>query len=262
MKVLFHLLLMIFCVNSHGRILTIAVEPTYPDSEVEEMLHPINIWLKQNSNYELELVLAENYFHYWKNTISFNPDLTIDSPHVAAYRIQQKQYVPLVRSENPMVFHLVMENAQSNESITEDDLFGKRIATLQHPSLPSVIFERWYEGSIVMPTKVLSFLSYEDGIDMILDTKADATIVPEHIFTLHPYLKSVKKSQPLLGMSIMASPNLDLRVINDLKKELILMQKYIELPEMLTNFVEAQSNDYTDYSDMIPQRYFELSKRF
>ena len=255
-----------FSANLYSRTFTIAVEPTYTNDQLEQMLKPLSQWLKAKTGHDLELVPAENYYLYWKDTVLEQPDLTLDPPHIAAYRIQQNHYKPLIRMAEPTYYHLVVDAAAfEGDNHVKDTLRGKKISTLQHPSMASILYEQWYDDSVIMPQKVLARRSFQDGVDLIFDQQADATIIPEKLLSLYPNFVSVQKSEPFLGLTLSVAPHIQTNSAYALQQVLLEMHNDPDAYEALvewntSHFVEAQEAEYVDMVSLIPSNYMEAAK--
>ncbi len=247
--------------------LTISVEPTYPAEQLELIFKPLSQLLKAETGHTLKLVPSMNYYFYWKDAVTDRPDLTFDAPHVASYRITKNGYKPLVKTVEPTIFHLIVDQGSAKDIKHKDDLITKRIATLQHPSMASILYEKWYGHSIVVPNKIIANYAWSDGIDLIFDGEADATIVPEWLLSLYPNFKSIKQSEAMLGMSILASPGLSDELTNKLKKVFLHMRynnnAYESLVELNTNyFIDADSQEYQGLMDQIPESYIKSANSY
>lgn len=241
-----------------GRKLTIAVEPTYSVTQLEQMLKPLSEWVKKNTTHELKLVPYTSYINYWDSIHQQKPDLALDPSHIASHRINQQNYQALVRTVEPAVLHLIVDQQQTKDiERIEDFLLSKKIAALHHPSMASILYERWFGGSIIMPDKVPVHYSYSEGIDMIFDAQAGATIVPEWLLNLYPNFKSIKQSKPELGLTLLASPGLDAETVREIKNAFIAMKGQRDAYEALVEwntkyFVEAKNEEYKGLSHVIP----------
>ena len=70
---------------TQAQVLTLAIEPTYPQSQLQTVFQPLCAWVKEKTGYELRLVSSQNYYYYWKDTHHKKPDLSFDAPHVASH---------------------------------------------------------------------------------------------------------------------------------------------------------------------------------
>ena len=254
---------LIFTSHVNARTFTIAIEPTYPSVQLEQMVQPLSDWLESKTGHNLKLVPSRNYYDYWKNTVVEEPDLTLDSQHITSYRIQEKNYKPLVRTAEPSYYHLVVDyETHQNDPNLIENMPGKRIATLQHPSMASILYEQWYGKSAIMPAKILSRYSFQDGIDLIFDAEADATIIPEKLLSLYPNFVSIKKSKALMGLTLSVAPHINDNTALALQQVLLSMKDddnaYDALVEWNTShFIEANEAEYVDFVSLIPKSYID-----
>ncbi|WP_395377392.1 phosphate/phosphite/phosphonate ABC transporter substrate-binding protein [Marinicella sp. W31] len=257
---------LIFSNSVSSRTFTIAIEPNYPNQQLEQMIKPLSDWLKSQTGHDLKLVPAENYYLYWKDTVLEQPDLTLDSPHITSYRIQERNYKPLVRTAEATYYHLVVDyDLHQSDPYLVENMPGKRIATLQHPSMASILYEKWYGGSAIMPAKILARYSFQDGIDLIFDAEADATIIPEKMLALYPNFVSVKKSEAVLGLTLSVAPHINDNTALAIQQALLNAKDdsnaYEALVEWNTShFVEAQEAEYVDLVSLIPRSYMDSAR--
>ena len=106
-----------------------------------------------------------------------------------------------------MVFHLVTDT--DTEAPELGYFVDKTIATVQKPSMASIFYEQWFEQTEVKPRKAFAQAGWTDAIQAMEADRAHAAIVPDWLLQDNPHLVSVKQSQSLPGMSILASPDLD-----------------------------------------------------
>ena len=265
MKIMALLSLLMVAAVTQAKVLTIAVEPTYPSEQLKEIFKPLGEWLKSEVGYDLKVVTSQNYYFYWKNAVNKRPDLTFDAPHIASYRMQENGYRPLVATKEPTIFHLVMDQDKYPQKISDIDLISKRIATVQHPSIASILYEKWFAGSVVMPSKILANYSWVDGVNSIFDGQADATIIPGWLLSLYPNFKSVKQSKPLAGMTILASPTLSDELVEKIRIALLNMKNndsaYDALVELNTEyFIDASQTAYSGLVELFPDSYLSAAK--
>ncbi|WP_395373771.1 PhnD/SsuA/transferrin family substrate-binding protein [Marinicella sp. W31] len=240
-----------------SRDLTLLVEPTYSSAEIEGYVESINTQLQASIGYEIRVVKPKNYYYYWRDLSRNQTDLVLESPHIAAYRIHQLGYKPVVRKTTPLAFHLAVHKDDYSTFSNADVLKSKRIATLPHPSLPSILFENWYTNSVVQPRKILADQSWHDGIEIIESGKAEATIIPDEFMASHSDFISIKKSDDFLGLSLLSSPTLAPDLVRQIK-EALLAPNHTN-PDQAILYEEAQLTDYLDYLSMIPQKYLEVA---
>ena len=249
------LCLMVPCAMS--RDLTLLVEPTYSADEIEDYVQSINVRLQATMGYEIRVIKPKNYYFYWRDLPKTQADLVLESPHIAAFRIQQLGYQPIVRKTTPLAFHLAVHKDDYPSLPSADDLKSKRVATLPHPSLPSILFESWYADSVVQPRKILADNSWMGGIEIVKNGGAEATIIPHEFMASQADYVSLKKSDDFLGLSLLSSPTLSADLVVQIKKALLDADTH---QNQTAIFEEAQFTDYLDYLSMIPENYLEVAR--
>ncbi len=247
----------VFAANVQARTLTLHIVSTYPPEKAKQVYEPLRQWLSKNTGYEITLSLPKNYFFYWREAQGEMPELTLDDPHVAAYRIEKKGYVPLARKEEDITYHLIAQDEPAEGQSLNSFMLGKRVIVLPSPSLSSIYFDRWFTDLFQQPVKAASALSWRDAVEQVFDEQADAAIVPNSTYRLYPNFFSLKQSDPLPGRVFLASPELSLATVNKIRRALLDMggdnDGYSALVELNSqNLIEATKNDYQGLHKFLP----------
>lgn len=237
--------------------LTLHIVSTYPPEKAKRVYEPLRQWLNEKTGYEITLSLPKNYYFYWRDAQGKMPDLTLDDPHVASYRIEKKGYVPLARKEENITYHLIAEDEAPAGKNIKEFLVGKKVIVLPSPSLSSLYFDQWFTDLFQQPVKAASALSWRDAVEQIFDGEAQAAIVPDSTFRLYPNFFSLQQSEPLPGRVFLASPELNLATVTKIRKALLEMggdnAGYAALVELNSqNLVSASKSDYQGLYKLLP----------
>ncbi len=246
-----------FSVTATGKSLTLEIVSTYPPEKAQRVYEPLRKWLSEKTGYEITLSLPKNYYFYWRNAQRTMPDLTLDDPHVASWRIKEKGYEPLARKEENITYHLITEQEPAKDQKLNAFMVGKKVIVLPSPSLSSIYFDRWFTDLFQQPVKAASALSWRDAVEQIFDGEAQAAIIPDSTYRLYPNFFSLKHSQSLPGRVFLASPALNLATTNKIRKALLDMggdnAGYSALVELNSqNLVPASKSDYADLYRLLP----------
>ncbi len=260
LKITIIFLTLYFPTQSVAKKFTLVIEPTYPINQAKEIYEPFRSWLSKETGYELELVIDKNYYTYWfKAQKDELPDFTLDASHIAAYRINHKNYKALVTTIEPESFHLIsLEDPAKDESV-QDFMVGKKIVMLPSPSLATIYFKQWFTDLFAAPMKDISALSWQESVEIVFDGSAQAAIVPNWMFNLYPNFSSLIESKKIPGATFTASPNVPQDVVDKFHSVLLSMidsdTAYNVLVELNTEgFKEPNLADYEGLIDLLPIR--------
>jgi hypothetical protein len=242
---------------AQAKKLTLQIVSTYPPEKAKLVYEPLRQWLSDKTGYEITLSLPKNYYFYWREAQSQMPDLTLDDPHVASFRMEKKGYLPLAKKEESITYHLIAQDELPEGKKLNDFMVGKKVVVLPSPSLSSIYFDKWFTNLFQQPTKAASALSWRDAVEQIFDEEADAAIVPDSTYRLYPNFFSLRHSEPLPGRVFLASPELNLATTKKIQKALLEMggdnQGYSALVELNSqNLVPATKKEYEGLWRLLP----------
>lgn len=251
------LMLMVFATISHGQSITVAVEAVYPKDQAELVYKPLKLWLEKKTGLSVIIESADNYYFYWRDAKNEEPDFTLDASHVAAYRIQEKNYVPLVRLQEDVTYHLISNFEPAAGQSMGEFLVGESVVTLPNPNMGSILFDEWFTDLFLQPQKTVTALSWEDVIEQVFAQSANAAIVPNYLVELYPNFLSLTESKPFPGLTLLASPNMNSEIMQTVKEAMLSIGKeddesYDILAELNSEgFIEANAEDYAGLADVL-----------
>jgi ABC-type phosphate/phosphonate transport system substrate-binding protein len=237
---------------------TMVIEPIYPIEQGKQVYEPLRKWLSKKTGHDLEIIIDNNYFSYWRNAIGKRtPDFAFDAPHVAAYRINKKDYRPLASTLEPTIFHLISLDVPYDDETIDQFMVGKKVIMIPNPSLASIFFNKWFTDLFASPSKVVTALSWQDAVELVFDGAADAAIVPEWMLNLYPNFASLKKSESLPGPTFLASPNVSKDVAEAFQAALISLiddeEAYDVLVELNAEGFQAPTvEEYEPLLELLP----------
>jgi hypothetical protein len=240
---------------------TLVVEPTFPVDQGKQVYEPLRQWLSKKTGHDIQIVIDNNYYFYWRNANgSRTPDFTLDAPHVAAFRAQNKNYTPIATTIEPLSYHLIALDEPQNGQTFQDFMVNKRIVMLPSPSLASVYFNKWFTDLFAAPKKDVTALSWQEAIEIVFDGSAQAAIVPDWMFNLYPNFASLTQSENIPGNTFMASPNVPKAVVENFQKALLSLANddaaYDVLVELNTEgFKKPDIEQYTDLTKLLPRAF-------
>ena len=243
---------------AHAAKYTMVIEPTYPIDQGKQVYEPLRKWLSKKTGHDIEIIIDKNYFSYWRNSIGKRtPDFSFDAPHIAAYRINKKDYKPLATTLEPSTFHLISLDIPYDNETVDQFMVGKKVIMIPNPSLASVFFNQWFTDLFASPSKIVTALSWQDAVELVFDGAADAAIVPEWMLNLYPNFESLKKSDSLPGSTFLASPNVPRDVAEAFQAALISLidddEAYDVLVELNTQgFQTPRVEDFEPLLKLLP----------
>ena len=241
---------------SYGQTVTLAVEAIYPKEQAKSVYQPLKIWLEKKTGYQVNIESADNYYFYWRSAKNNQPEFTLDASHVAAYRMQEKKYLPLARQQEDVSYHLISNFEPAAGQSIGEFLVGESVVTLPSPNMGSVLFDQWFTDLFLQPRKVVTALSWADVLEQVFAQNANAAIIPSYLFELYPNFLSLQESQAYPGLTLLASPSVDPQVRQSFKDAFISLssddESYDILAELNTEgFIETNSEDYVGLADLL-----------
>ncbi len=248
--------LFILSYQTQSQTINLTVEAIYPPQQAEFVYQPLADWLAQKTGFAVEINSADNYYFYWRDAKAQNPDFTLDAPHVAAYRIIEKNYQPILRVAADQRYYLV---TNQDLDLTQDigkQLVGKRVITFPSPNIGSLLYDQWFTDLFLQPKKVVTALSWKDVINQVFSGEAEAAIIPEYLYQLYPNLLVLKESKPFPGQIFLASPTVSSNIKTSVIKALNEINDSDEAYQILTELnaeqlVPVDVKDYQGLEDLL-----------
>ncbi len=241
---------------SFSQTVTLAVEAIYPKDQAEYVYEPLKNWLEKKTGMTVQIEIADNYYFYWRSAKTNEPDFTLDASHVAAYRMQEKNYVPLARVQEDVSFHLISNFEPAEGQSIGEFLVGERVVTLPNPNMGSILFDRWFTDLFLQPQKIVTALSWEDVLEQVFAQTANAAIIPSYLFELYPNFLSLQESEKIPGATFLASPLVSPQVQQSFKDAILSIGEDDESFDILSElnsdgFVEVDPKNYEDLAEVL-----------
>ena len=187
------------------------------------------------------------------------PDFTLDAPHIAAFRAENKQYRALATTIEPLSFHLISLDEPAQGQSVHEFLTTKKIVMLPNPSLATIFFKQWFTDLFSAPDKDVTALSWQEAIEIVFDGSAKAAIVPDWIYNLYPNFTSLLQSESMPGLTFMASQNVSKDVVRNFQTAILSLQNdeaaYDVLVELNTEgFKSPNIEEYKALLKLLPKR--------
>ena len=186
--------------------LEILVHPVYPPEQARLVYQPLLDYLDDVTGLELTLAVERNFHRYWRNARRNEaPALILEDAHMAAWRMDNFGYQPLVTTAEPTSFSLLTTGAMADDSL--DDFVSRRISSLPSPSLGYLVLARWYRNPLQQPRIQSTATSWLGAVEMVFSAEADAAIAPDNLVARYPNLYPVETSTELPGLTLSAAPD-------------------------------------------------------
>lgn len=192
------------------------VHPDYPPDQARLVYQPLIDYLNEVGGLEIELVVARNFHRYWLEARrNESPALILEDAHIAAWRMREFGYQPLVTTSTPTTFSLLTSAELADDGL--QDFVGQRISTLSSPSLGYLVLARWFPNPLQQPQMLSTATSWLDAVEMVFSAEADAAVAPANLAARYPNLYPVAISPELPGLTLSAS----VAVPDDVRQRLI-----------------------------------------
>lgn len=237
---------------------TLVIEPTFPIEQGKQVYEPLIQWLNNKTGHTFELIIDSNYYFYWRKANgSRMPDFTFDAPHIAAFRVKKKNFIPIATTVEKLSYHLISLDEPAKDQTVEKFMIGKKITMLPNPSLASVYFNKWFTDLFAVPKKDVTALSWQEAVEIVFDGSAQAAIVPNWMFDIYPNFASLLESKEIPGSTFTASPNVPKEVIDSFQKALLSLTgdkaAFDVLVEINTEgFVKPNIEEYDELLKLVP----------
>ncbi|HKL51368.1 MAG TPA: PhnD/SsuA/transferrin family substrate-binding protein [Wenzhouxiangellaceae bacterium] len=187
--------------------LELLVNPEYPPEQARLVFQPLVAYLNDVTGLEITLAVDRNFHRYWLNARRNEaPPLVLEDAHMAAWRMVNFDYQPLVAAAAPKTFSLLTTGALADDSL--DDFVGRRISSLPSPSLGYLVLADWFENPLQQPLILSTATSWLDAVEMVFSAEADAAIAPNNLVARYPNLYPVATSIEFPGLTLSASSGL------------------------------------------------------
>lgn len=183
------------------------VNPVYPPDQARLVYQPLVDYLNDSTGLDITLTVDRNFHRYWLNAKRNEaPSLILEDAHMAAWRMVNFDYQPLVAPAAPTTFSLLTTGALADDGL--DDFVGRRISSLPSPSLGYLVLAEWFDNPLQQPIILSTATSWLDAVEMVFSAEADAAIAPNNLVARYPNLYPVATSTEFPGLTLSASPSL------------------------------------------------------
>lgn len=228
--------------------LNLVVYPAYPPEQAVRVYRPLIEYLNAETPYEINLQTPRNYHTYWLDIGRGEmPDLAIDEAHLAAWRMAEQGYTPLVKPSGPVTFSLLTSADHADDPLSA--FVAKRVATLSSPSLGYVILASWFTNPLQQPRIFSTAQTWLDAVEIVFALEAEGAMAPNRLAENYPNLYPVRTSREFPGTTLSIAPELDPEVGRVITEALLVLHDspdhYTALNELnIDRFQEADPIEY------------------
>lgn len=229
------------------RTYTLLVQPSFTSSQAELVYQPLVDFLSEETGFRFELRTVRDFHRHWLDLRrGQRPDLVLEDAHLVALRMEQHDYIPLVRASEPTTFSLLTTDFAASAT---DDFVGRVVASMPAPSLGYLVLASWYSNPMQQPALQSSASSWLDAVEIVFAGEAEAAIVPHNLVRRYINLNSIASSPEFPYMTIAASPELAPEVRSAVTRALLVLDErpdhFAVLHELdIEAFVAADAEDY------------------
>lgn len=227
--------------------------PIFSPETAELVYRPLVDYLNDALPYRFNLELAPDYHRYWLSTRrGESAHLVLEEPHLTAYRMEEYDYTPLVRADQPITYSLLTSMNEAEASVR--DFVGRRVSTMPAPSLGYLILASWFDNPMQQPIIQSNAGSWLDAVEIVFSQEADAAVVPHNLVSRYVNLANVLTSQEFPGVTIAASPDVPADIQEEIRGALL------ALHEDQDHFAALNELDIDQFIETSPEQYDGLEE--
>lgn len=213
------LLALLYLLALPASALELAIQPVLPKKQLEQAYQPLADYLAQRIGQPVRIRAAYNFVSYWEAMRQGQGfDLVLDAAHFTDYRNQRMGYTVLAKLPDTVSYSLV----------THEDLFifepaelvARKLATVPSPSLGGVRLAELFPNPLRQP-RLIGTDNYPAAIDLVKRRQADAALAPTPLIRGVEGLNVVTTTEPVPHMALSASPRIEARVREQLRRALL-----------------------------------------
>lgn len=233
----------------------LAVEPSYPVAQAQEVYKPLLDYLATSTGHTFSLVVARNYHFHWQDLRDNAPiDFAFEEAHFVDYRISHQQFEVLARTSEPTSYALLAQPDFEAQGLK--GLIGRPVACMPAPSLGFALLTEIYDNPVAQPDIRSEASSWQSGVEMVFGGEADGAMVPSFLADLYPNLVIMQRSRSFPGRAFTAAPGVDPAIRKAVRDALLKLHEdptaYSALSELgASKFEAATRAEYTGSETML-----------
>lgn len=244
-----------FAGTSQAAEFKLAVEPSYPVAQAQEVYKPLLDYLAASTGHTFSLVVARNYHFHWQDLRDNAPvDFAFEEAHFVDYRISHQMFEVLARTNEPTTYALLAQPDFEADGL--QGLIGRPVACMPAPSLGFALLTEIYDNPVAQPDIRSEAASWQSGVEMVFGGEADGAMVPSFLADLYPNLVIMQRSRSFPGRALTAAPGVDAGVKQAVRDALLKLHEnteaYSALSELgVSKFEQATRAEYLGSETML-----------
>lgn len=234
--------------------LNLYVQPIASVSDTVRTFKPLADYIAEKIGQPVQVRTESSFFAYWQRMRSGKGfDLVLDAAHFTDYRIKRYGYVVLVKIPDTVSYSLV--SRQDLLLFDAQELLGGTIATAASPSLGGVRLAEIFPNPVRQPT-IIPTNNFQLALEKLHKGESDAALIPTPLVNNDNTVNTVMTTKPVPHMALSASPNLDIKTRQIIRRALLDATRDAKGQEMLkainnSKFERANNALYDGYSDLL-----------
>ena len=251
------LFVMSFVFGARGALATdlnLIVQPILPPAKVKEAYEPLVKYLRDKTGLNIQLITSHNFLTYWETMKRGGKyDLILDGPHFTDFRTKRMGYKVLAKLKDYVSYSVVTR--EDLLILKMEELLGKKIATTPSPSQAALRLNQLFPHITRQP-RIIGTADSLASIQMVLDKRADAAIVPSPLVRDYPKLNTAVTLESVPHMALSAARTIPLKAQQAIQKALIEAHTTPEGAAMLgqinhSGFETASAKTYDGYAQLL-----------
>ncbi len=230
----------------------------YPERE-KRVFKPLLDYLEKATGQPLQLLGFSNFHQFWAGLRRREDlDIILVEPHLAAYMMEKKDYIPLAEAVEPTRYTLLVSNPAYRSL---NDLLGYKVSALPSPSMGNVLLDEWYPNPLQRPLIDATARDWQDTVDAVFAEETAAAMVPAHLSEQYPNLQSVRTSEDYPGLTLLVSEEVSEPTQRALQEAMLALDankpEHLEILRELhvTGFKEPDEDDYEDLEELLKNTF-------
>ncbi|MDD2893057.1 MAG: PhnD/SsuA/transferrin family substrate-binding protein [Halothiobacillaceae bacterium] len=235
-----------------------AVPPFLPQTELQAQYAPLVDFLNAATGEHFELVTSSSYLSYWSTATKGGAyDLVLDNAPMIDFRVQRQKFTVLAKITGVISQSVV--TGEKSSIFDANELIGKKVAAVASPNLSALAMFQLFPNPIRQP----DFIYANDAraaVQMVLENKAVAAIVPTPIAIQFTNLNLVTTTEQTPHLAVAAAPSLPQEVQKKVKQALLNAPQTVLGQKALvslntTGFEPASNANYSGYAKWLEGTY-------
>jgi hypothetical protein len=234
--------------------LNLYVQPIASVAETERAFKPLADYLAEKIGRPVQVHSESSFLAYWEHMRRVEGfDLVLDAAHFTDYRVKHYKYQVLAKVPDTVSFSLVTE--QDLLVLDAQELIGTTIATAASPSLGGVRMAELFPNPMRQPT-LINVDNFQLALDKLHKGEIRAALVPTPMISNDNTVNTVLTTQPLPHMALSASPKVDAKTRQSIRRALLDATNDPRGREMLqamnySHFEPANNAVYNGYAKLL-----------